>query len=114
MSDRPITIAEIQKAVCDRFGLRMLDMKAHRRNRVLARPRQIAMYLASELTPRSLPEIGRLFDRDHTTVLHACRRIPALAEFDRELARAVADLRDALTASPEADPNQMLLPLAAE
>lgn len=109
------TITDIQIAVCERFGMRHIEMQSTRRQRVLSRPRHIAMYLSRELTPRSLPEIGRMFgNRDHTTVLHACRQIRKLAEQDRELAATVDALRTALTDAPAVDPNQMLLPLAAK
>ncbi|MEE8227522.1 MAG: chromosomal replication initiator protein DnaA, partial [Kiloniellales bacterium] len=71
-NDRRVTIEEIQKRVAEHFNIRMADMHSARRARAVARPRQVAMYLAKQLTPRSLPEIGRKFGgRDHTTVMHA-------------------------------------------
>ena len=78
-----ISIANIQKAVADYYQLRMADLLSKRRTKALARPRQIAMSLAKELTTHSLPEIGDGFGgRDHTTVLHACRQIRKLRDTD--------------------------------
>lgn len=81
-----IGIANIQKAVADYYGLQIKDLLSKRRTRSLARPRQVAMALAKELTEHSLPEIGDAFaGRDHTTVLHACRQIKSLIESDGKL-----------------------------
>lgn len=81
-----ISIANIQKAVADYYGLQLKEMLGKKRTRSLARPRQVAMALAKELTEHSLPEIGDAFDgRDHTTVLHACRQIRQLKEHDGKL-----------------------------
>jgi chromosomal replication initiator protein len=81
-----IGIANIQKAVADYYGLQIKDLLSKRRTRSLARPRQVAMALAKELTEHSLPEIGDAFaGRDHTTVLHACRQIKTLSESDGKL-----------------------------
>ncbi len=81
-----ISIANIQKAVADYYGLQIKDLLSKRRTRSLARPRQVAMALAKELTEHSLPEIGDAFaGRDHTTVLHACRQIKLLRESDGKL-----------------------------
>ena len=81
-----ISIANIQKAVADYYGLQLREMLGKKRTRSLARPRQMAMALAKELTEHSLPEIGVAFDgRDHTTVLHACRQIRHLMETDGKL-----------------------------
>ncbi len=81
-----ISIANIQKAVADYYGLQIKDLLSKRRTRSLARPRQVAMALAKELTEHSLPEIGDAFaGRDHTTVLHACRQIRLLSESDGKL-----------------------------
>ncbi|MGN6277939.1 MAG: chromosomal replication initiator protein DnaA [Sphingomonas sp.] len=89
-SQRRITIDEIQRAVSAHFELKPLDLVSARRARVVARPRQIAMYLAKRLTTRSLPEIGRKFGgRDHSTVIHAVRRIEELRDADREIDGAV-------------------------
>jgi chromosomal replication initiator protein len=81
-----IGIANIQKTVADYYGLQIKDLLSKRRTRSLARPRQMAMALAKELTEHSLPEIGDAFaGRDHTTVLHACRQIKTLQESDGKL-----------------------------
>ena len=81
-----ISIANIQKAVADYYGLQLKEMLGKKRTRSLARPRQMAMALAKELTDHSLPEIGAAFDgRDHTTVLHACRQIRHLMDSDGKL-----------------------------
>ncbi len=82
-NERHITIEEIQRSVCAHFNIKMTDMSSARRARAVARPRQIAMYLAKMLTSRSLPEIGRKFgNRDHTTVMHAVRKIEELRAID--------------------------------
>jgi chromosomal replication initiator protein len=81
-----IGIANIQKVVADYYGLQIKDLLSKRRTRSLARPRQVAMALAKELTEHSLPEIGDAFaGRDHTTVLHACRQVKHLMETDGKL-----------------------------
>jgi len=78
-SNKKITIEEIQKKVAEHFNIRITDMHSPRRSRSVARPRQIAMYLAKSITSRSLPEIGRKFGgRDHTTVMHAVKKIEEL------------------------------------
>ena len=85
-----VTIDEIQKLVSQHFDLKALDLVSARRARAVARPRQIAMYLAKRLTTRSLPEIGRKFGgRDHSTVIHAVKRIESLRDQDREVDGAV-------------------------
>lgn len=90
---RRVTIDEIQKAVSAYFELKPIEMVSARRARVVARPRQIAMYLAKRLTTRSLPEIGRKFGgRDHSTVIHAVRRIEELRLTDLEIDGAVRTL----------------------
>jgi chromosomal replication initiator protein len=82
-NDRKVTIEEIQKQVAEHFNMRLSEMYSSRRARAIARPRQIAMYLAKQLTARSLPEIGRKFGgRDHTTVMHAVRRVEELKSTD--------------------------------
>jgi chromosomal replication initiator protein len=92
-AERRVTIDEIQKAVSAHFALKPVDLVSARRAVVVARPRQIAMYLAKRLTTRSLPEIGRKFGgRDHSTVIHAVRRIEQLRDTDRELDGAVLTL----------------------
>ena len=78
-----LTVDRIQRAVCDEFRVTLNDMTSKRRARVIARPRQVAMYLSKKLTKRSLPDIGRRFGgRDHTTVMHAVKRIDELREGD--------------------------------
>jgi chromosomal replication initiator protein len=89
-NDRRVTIDEIQKRVAEHFNVRFIDMQSQRRARDIARPRQVAMYLCKMLTERSLPEIGRKFGgRDHTTVIHAIRRIEALSQADKGLAEDI-------------------------
>ena len=79
IQDRQISIDNIQRTVAEYFNIKMADMLSKRRSRSIARPRQIAMALAKELTNHSLPEVGDAFGgRDHTTVLHACRKIEEL------------------------------------
>jgi chromosomal replication initiator protein len=96
-SDRRITIDEIQKRVADHFNIRLSDMHSARRARAVARPRQVAMYLAKQLTQRSLPEIGRKFGgRDHTTVMHAVKKIEELCQGDAHFAQDVDLLRKML------------------
>jgi chromosomal replication initiator protein len=93
-NDRRITIEEIQKKVAAHYSIKLNDMVSHRRAREVARPRQVAMYLAKQLTSRSLPEIGKRFgDRDHTTVLHAVRRIEELRSTDATFAEDLDLLR---------------------
>jgi chromosomal replication initiator protein len=93
-NDRRVTIEEIQKRVAEHFNIRLADMHSARRARAVARPRQIAMYLAKQLTSRSLPEIGRKFGgRDHTTVMHAVRKVEELRESDSAFAEDVDLLR---------------------
>ncbi len=96
--DRRITIDEIQRKVAEHYNIRLSDMHSARRARQVARPRQVAMYLAKQLTARSLPEIGRKFGgRDHTTVMHAVRKIEELSNDDVSFAQDVEILRRALT-----------------
>ena len=93
-NDRRVTIDDIQKQVASHFNVRVADMHSARRARSVARPRQVAMYLAKQLTSRSLPEIGRKFGgRDHTTVMHAVRKIDELREIDPAFAEDVELLR---------------------
>ncbi|MBR1648507.1 MAG: chromosomal replication initiator protein DnaA [Alphaproteobacteria bacterium] len=94
--DRRTTIDEIQKKVAEYFNISVKEMQSSRRARTVARPRQIAMYLAKLLTLRSLPEIGRKFDRDHTTVMHAVRKIEELIKEDQGVAESVDLLRRSL------------------
>ena len=96
--DRKITIEEIQKQVAEHYNIRVSEMSSARRARNIARPRQIAMYLAKQLTSRSLPEIGRKFgNRDHTTVMHAVSKVTELIEADPDFAEDVELLRRILT-----------------
>lgn len=96
--DRRITIDEIQRKVAEHYNLRLTDMHSARRARNVARPRQVAMYLAKQLTARSLPEIGRKFGgRDHTTVMHAVRKVEELMDADAQIAQDVDVIRRALT-----------------
>lgn len=91
--DRKITVDEIQKAVAEHYMLKQADLLSERRTRAVARPRQLAMYLAKHLTTRSYPDIGRRFGgRDHTTVLHAVRRIEGLKGEDAGIAADVETL----------------------
>ncbi len=88
--DRRVTIEEIQKRVAEQWGIRLTDMTSARRSRNVARPRQVAMYLAKHFTDRSLPEIGRMFgNRDHTTVMHAISRVAELMDADPEFREQV-------------------------
>ncbi len=91
--DRKVTVDEIQKAVAEHYLLKQADLLSERRTRAVARPRQLAMYLAKNLTTRSYPDIGRRFgNRDHTTVLHAVRRIEQLKGEDASIAADVETL----------------------
>ena len=93
-----ITIENIQKVVADYYNVRIGDLLSDRRSRSVARPRQVAMALAKELTSHSLPEIGQAFGgRDHTTVLHACRRIKALRDEEQRVGEDWSHLLRSLT-----------------
>ena len=94
--DRKTTIDEIQKKVAEHFNISVKELQSSRRARTVARPRQVAMYLAKQLTSRSLPEIGRKFDRDHTTVMHAVRKVEELIIEDQSLAENIEILRRTL------------------
>lgn len=96
--DKRTTIDEIQKKVAEYFNISVKEMQSSRRARTVARPRQIAMYLAKQLTSRSLPEIGRKFDRDHTTVMHAVRKVEELIVEDASLAESIDALKRTLEA----------------
>ncbi len=94
---RKLTIDDIQRRVAEHYRLKLNDLVSPRRAREVARPRQVAMYLAKQLTPRSLPEIGRRFGgRDHTTVMHAVKRIEELRAQDHELDRDIQHLKRVL------------------
>jgi chromosomal replication initiator protein len=93
-SDRKVTVEEIQRKVSEHYNIRLSDMLGPKRLRQIARPRQVAMWLAKQLTTRSLPEIGRRFGgRDHTTVMHGVRRIEELKTGDPQLAEDLEMLR---------------------
>ncbi len=95
---KQVSIENIQKTVADFYKIKVADMYSKKRTRNLARPRQIAMSLAKELTPLSLPEIGDSFGgRDHTTVLHACRKVTELREQDQVIGRDYLVLLQTLT-----------------
>ena len=94
---RVITVDKIQNTVSNFFNISLSDMLSQRRSRPLARPRQIAMYLAKKLTTRSLPEIGRRFaNRDHTTVIHAVKTITRLEEQDDEMKKNINQIKSIL------------------
>ncbi len=93
IQDKLVTIDNIQKTVAEYYKIRVADLHSKRRNRSITRPRQLAMALCKELTNHSLPEIGDAFGgRDHTTVLHACRKIDELREADQRMAEDHANL----------------------
>ena len=99
ISERKVTIEEIIRKVADHYNLRMSDMISARRPRTISRPRQLAMFLAKNLTSKSLPEIGRRFGgRDHTTVIHAVKKIEELKNKDLQIAEEVEILRRMLEA----------------
>jgi len=98
-SDRKVSIDEIQRKVAEHYNIRLTDLVGPKRVRTVARPRQVAMYLAKQMTSRSLPEIGRRFGgRDHTTIMHGVRKIEELRSEDRQLAEDVDMLRRLLEA----------------
>lgn len=95
--DRKVTLDDIQKKVCEHYGIKLADLNGARRSRNLARPRQIAMYLSKKLTTRSLPDIGRAFGgRDHTTVMHAVQKVEDLIRTDGMIADDIDLLRRSL------------------
>lgn len=96
--DRLVTLENIQKTVAEYYKIRLNDLNAKKRTRSVARPRQLAMALAKELTNHSLPEIGEAFGgRDHTTVLHACRKVKSLRETDARIDEDYTNLFRTLT-----------------
>ena len=98
LQDRLVSIDNIQRVVAEYYKIKVSDLHSKRRSRSVARPRQVAMYLAKDLTNHSLPEIGESFGgRDHTTVLHACRKIKELLEEDADIAEDVKNLLRTLT-----------------
>ncbi|WP_245243205.1 chromosomal replication initiator protein DnaA [Pararhodobacter sp. SW119] len=93
-SERKVTVEEIQRKVAEHYNIRLSDMIGPKRQRTIARPRQIAMYLAKSLTTRSLPDIGRRFGgRDHTTIMHGVRKVEELRTTDSQLAEDLELLR---------------------
>jgi len=97
LEDRRISIELVQRAVCREFGLGMPQLKAKDNSRAISYPRQVAMFLAKEMTTASLPQIGREFGgKHHSTVLHSIKKIAALREKDRDLNRLINKLRDSL------------------
>ena len=98
-SERKVSLEEIQRRVADHYAIRISDLVGPKRVRTIARPRQVAMYLAKTLTHRSLPEIGRSFGgRDHTTIMHGVRRIEELRQIDARIDEDVEHLRRLLEA----------------
>ncbi len=94
---RVVTVDKIQNVVSNYFNIALSEMLSQRRSRPLARPRQIAMYLAKKMTTRSLPEIGRRFaNRDHTTVIHAVKTITRLSEIDDEMKKNINQIKGLL------------------
>ena len=98
LQERLVTIENIQKVVAEYYRIKVADLKSKSRARSVTRPRQIAMALAKELTNKSLPEIGRAFERDHTTVLNACREVPKFREKDSSIQEDWANLIRTLSA----------------
>ena len=93
LQDKTITLQNIQKTVAEYYKIRVADILSKRRNRSIARPRQVAMALSKELTTHSLPEIGDAFGgRDHTTVIHACRKISELKITDAKVQEDYSNL----------------------
>ena len=99
VNDRRVTVEDIQKKVAEYFNIRFNDMVSVRRSRIVARPRQVAMYLSKTFTPKSLPEIGKMFGgRDHTTVMHAVKKVDELRDIDSSFAEDVELLKRMLEA----------------
>ena len=94
---RKVTIEAIQKSVAEQFGLKLVEIKAKNNSRAIVYPRQIAMYLAKQLTEASLPEIGRQFGgKHHTTVLHSVEKIDESRKGDKDLNRLLNKLTETL------------------
>jgi chromosomal replication initiator protein len=97
MQVRKITIEAIQRAVAEQFGMRVADLKQKNNSRNVVVPRQIAMYLAKQMTEASLPEIGRQFgNKHHTTVMHSIAKIDEQRRNDKDLHRTLTKLQDTL------------------
>lgn len=98
LQDKQVSIENIQRTVAEYYKIKISDILSKRRSRSVARPRQIAMALSKELTNHSLPEIGDAYGgRDHTTVLHACRKVKQLCESDADIAEDHKNLLRLLT-----------------
>lgn len=97
VADRRVSIEDVQRKVAERYNIRVSEMTSKRRERSVARPRQIAMYLAKNLTTKSLPDIGRAFDRDHTTVIHAVKTIEEMCLKDAAFKAEIDSLRRVLS-----------------
>jgi len=99
MQVRKITIESIQRVVAENFGMRVIDLKQKNNSRNVVVPRQIAMYLAKQMTEASLPEIGRQFgNKHHTTVMHSIAKIDELRRTDKDLHRTLNKLQEQLNA----------------
>jgi hypothetical protein len=99
-------VRDIQLAVCKHYDVKLLDMLSKRRTADIVKPRQIAMYLAKTMTLKSLPDIGRRFGgRDHTTALHAIRKMEGLIELDGDIARDIATITDKIKETFNHDAN---------
>ena len=98
LQDKLVTIDNIKRTVAEYYKIRVADLLSKRRSRSITRPRQVAMSLSKELTNHSLPEIGDAFGgRDHTTVIHACRKIVELRETDSRIREDYQNLLRTLT-----------------
>ena len=96
-TDKPITIDQVQRTVCEYYRVKHNDLVGERRHKIIARPRQVAMYLSRKLTGSSLPDIAAKFGgRDHTTVLHAVRKVDELREKDPQLTTIIETLEKSL------------------
>ena len=93
-----VTMDDIQEAVAARFHIKIAEMRSRRRSKTLVHPRQVAMYLCRELTDASFPEIGRHFGgKDHTTIIHACKKITRAQENNETLKSTVENLKGQIT-----------------
>ena len=93
-----ITLEDVQEVVASRFNVKISELKSKRRTKTLVHPRQIAMFLARELTDSSFPEIGREFGgKDHTTIIHACRQIEKALDEDTTLQATIESLKDEIS-----------------
>ena len=98
LQDKQVSLDNIKRKVAEYYKIKVADLMSKRRNRSVARPRQVAMAMAKELTQHSLPEIGDAFGgRDHTTVLHACRKIRELRDTSPDISEDYQNLLRALT-----------------